>query len=52
MMCIKALFPCREQEQYLAILRYVLADKGKFGKFAYYCWAVGLISLVASFFVK
>ena len=30
----------------------LLADKGKFGKFAYYCWAVGLISLVASFFVK
>lgn len=23
-----------------------LADKGKFGKFAYYCWAVGGISLV------
>jgi undecaprenyl-diphosphatase len=21
----------------------LLADKGKFGKFAYYCWAVGLI---------
>lgn len=30
----------------------LLADKGKFGAFAYYCWAVGLISLVASFFVK
>lgn len=24
-----------------------LADKGKFGKFAYYCWAVGAVSLVA-----
>ena len=24
-----------------------LSDKGKFGKFAYYCWAVGLGSLVA-----
>lgn len=24
-----------------------LADKGKFGRFAYYCWAVGGISLVA-----
>lgn len=30
----------------------LLADKGKFGKFAYYCWAVGLVSLVASFVVK
>ena len=30
----------------------LLADKGKFGKFAYYCWAVGIVSLVASFFVK
>ena len=26
----------------------LLADKGKFGKFAYYCWAVGAIALVAS----
>lgn len=24
-----------------------LADKGKFGKFAYYCWVVGALSLVA-----
>ena len=24
----------------------LLADKGKFGAFAYYCWAAGLISLV------
>lgn len=30
----------------------LLADKGKFGKFAYYCWAVGIVSLVASFIVK
>ncbi len=26
----------------------LLADKGKFGKFAYYCWAVGLIAVIAS----
>ena len=33
---------------YLAIrLVNMLAQKGKFGKFAYYCWAVGAISLVA-----
>ena len=25
----------------------MLADKGKFGKFSYYCWAVGLGSLIA-----
>ena len=30
----------------------LLSDKGKFGKFAYYCWAVGAIALVASFVVK
>ncbi len=30
----------------------LLADKGKFGAFAYYCWAVGAVSLVAGFFVK
>lgn len=24
-----------------------MADKGKFGRFAYYCWAVGAVSLVA-----
>ena len=28
------------------------ADKGKFGAFAWYCWAVGLVSLVAGFIVK
>ncbi len=27
----------------------MLADKGKFGKFAYYCWIVGAVALVASF---
>ncbi len=27
----------------------LLADKGKFGKFAYYCWIVGGIALIASF---
>lgn len=27
-----------------------LSDKGKFGKFAYYCWAVGLGSLIAGIF--
>ena len=30
----------------------VLASKGKFGKFAYYCWAVGAVAFVAGFFVK
>lgn len=30
----------------------LLADKGKFGRFAYYCWAAGLVALVASFLVK
>lgn len=29
----------------------LLASKGKFGAFAYYCWAVGLIGLIASFFL-
>lgn len=28
----------------------LLADKGKFGRFAYYCWIVGAVSLIASFF--
>ena len=28
----------------------LLADKGKFGRFAYYCWIVGGVSLAASFF--
>lgn len=29
----------------------LLANKGKFGAFAYYCWTVGIVSLVASFLV-
>jgi undecaprenyl-diphosphatase len=27
----------------------LLADKGKFGNFAYYCWVVGMLALVFSF---
>ncbi|MPN38885.1 Undecaprenyl-diphosphatase [bioreactor metagenome] len=30
----------------------MLADKGKFGRFAYYCWAVGVVALAASFFTR
>ncbi len=30
----------------------LLAAKGKFGSFAYYCWAVGVVALIASFVVK
>ena len=30
----------------------LLADKGKFGKFAYYCWGVGVIALLASLLLK
>lgn len=30
----------------------LMADKGKFGKFAYYCWAVGLVSLIAGLILK
>lgn len=30
----------------------LLADKGKFGSFAYYCWAAGLVSLIAGFLMK
>jgi undecaprenyl-diphosphatase len=30
----------------------LLAQKDKFGRFAYYCWAAGLVALVASFLVK
>ena len=37
---------------YFAIrLVHALADKGKFGAFAYYCWAMGLISLIAGFLI-
>ena len=38
---------------YLSIrLVRMVADKGKFGSFAYYCWIVGVVSLVANFVVK
>jgi undecaprenyl-diphosphatase len=30
----------------------LLADKGKFGKFSYYCWAVGALALIANFVLK
>ncbi len=30
----------------------LLSDKGKFGAFAYYCWAAGAVALVAGFLVK
>ena len=30
----------------------LLANKGKFGAFAWYCWIVGAASLVAGFVVK
>lgn len=30
----------------------MLASKGKFGAFAYYCWVVGIGALLAGFFVK
>lgn len=29
----------------------ILVDKNKFGKFAYYCWAVGIITIIVSFFI-
>ena len=35
---------------YLSIrLVRMVADKGKFGAFAYYCWAVGIITVIMSF---
>ena len=35
---------------YLSIrLVRMVADKGKFGAFAYYCWAVGIITVILSF---
>ena len=35
---------------YLSIrLVRMVADKGKFGSFAYYCWIAGVVSLAASF---
>ncbi len=30
----------------------LLANKGKFGAFAYYCWAAGLLALMANFLIK
>lgn len=30
----------------------LLADKGKFGAFAWYCWAAGIISLAATFLIQ
>ena len=30
----------------------LLADKGKLGKFAYYCWIAGVAALVASFVIR
>jgi len=30
----------------------LLSNKGKFGAFAWYCWAVGLVTLAAGFLVK
>ena len=30
----------------------LLADKGKFGAFAWYCWAAGAASLAASILLK
>ena len=57
---VEAGFPMEELPMYLAgvavaavvgyfAIRLVktLSDKGKFGKFAYYCWAIGLGSLIA-----
>ena len=30
----------------------LLAQKDKFGRFAYYCWGIGLVAIVVSFFTK
>ena len=38
---------------YLCIrLLRMIADKGRFGAFAYYCWAVGLLTLVLNIIMK
>ncbi len=38
---------------YLCIrLLKMIADKGKFGFFAYYCWAVGLLTLILTIIKK
>ena len=29
----------------ISLIKYV-ADKGKFGGFAYYCWVVGVLSII------
>ena len=34
------------------VLVKLLADKGKFGKFAYYCWIVGAVALVAALVIR
>mgnify|MGYP000198097920 CR=1 FL=1 len=33
-------------DEYAIRLVNLLADKGKFGAFAYYCWAAGVLTLV------
>ena len=30
----------------------MIADKGKFGFFAYYCWFAGLVTLILTFLQK
>ncbi len=30
----------------------LLAKKGRFGAFAYYCWAVGIVTIIATFVLK
>ena len=30
----------------------MIADKGKFGFFAYYCWAVGIVTLILTLVQK
>jgi undecaprenyl-diphosphatase len=38
---------------YLCIrLLKMIADKGRFGAFAYYCWAVGLLTLALNIIMK
>ena len=51
-----ALVPCLVGMAVAAITGYfaislvkVLADKGKFGKFCYYCFAAGVVTIVLSF---
>jgi undecaprenyl-diphosphatase len=35
----------------IRLLKYI-ADKGRFGAFAYYCWAVGLLTLLLNVIIK